>query len=225
MQAACRRELNLESTVWQRGEVLAADFFARPTLQVARALLGALLVHERPDGPRVGRVVETEAYIGQDDRGSHARHGRTARTWPMFGPPGHAYVYLIYGIHHCLNVVTEPEGYPAAVLLRALEPVMGLSSSASGPGNLCRAMEIDRRLTNADLTRPPHYFLSGDAPLPAEAINQGPRVGIDYAGDWAQLPWRFWVANSPAVSRPATRRSQVQATNPQSAQVRSSDSS
>jgi DNA-3-methyladenine glycosylase len=170
---------------------------------VARDLLGTLLVHELSEGPRVGRVVETEAYVGSDDLGSHAHRGRTARTWPMFGPPGHAYVYLIYGMHTCLNVVTEAEGYPAAVLLRALEPVADLPGSASGPGRLCRATAIDRRFNGADLTVPPLYFLKDESPVAAERIASGPRVGIDYAGEWAARPWRFWIRDSPAVSRPA----------------------
>jgi DNA-3-methyladenine glycosylase len=197
---------DLASTSWRRGEPLGADFFGRPTVEVARDLLGALLVHELPAGPRVGRLVETEAYVGPEDRGSHAHRGRTARTDPMFGPPGRAYVYLVYGVHTCLNVVTEAVGCPAAVLLRALEPVVGLAGPARGPGLLCRALAIDRSQSGADLTRPPLYFLPGDAPLAAEAISSGPRIGIDYAGAWAARPWGFWVTASPAVSRrPATR--------------------
>jgi DNA-3-methyladenine glycosylase len=176
-------------------------FFARPTVEVARDLLGTLLVHEIEGGVRVGRVVEAEAYVGPDDRGSHGHRGRTARNWPMFGPPGHAYVYLIYGMYNCLNVVTELEGYPAAVLLRAIEAVDGLAGHARGPGLLCRAMEIDRQLSGADITVAPLYFLRGDSPLPAVRIASGPRIGIDYAGEWADRPWRFWVADSPAVSR------------------------
>ena len=186
------------------GAPLPAEFFARPTLEVARELLGALLVHERPEGRLVGRVVETEAYIGPEDRASHASRGRTARTEPMFGPPGRAYVYLIYGVHHCLNVVTEAEGYPAAVLIRALEAVEGLPGPARGPGLVCRLMEIDRRYTGADVTVPPLYFLPGE-PVPEERVARGPRVGVDYAGEWAARPWRLWVADSPAVSRPVQR--------------------
>ena len=179
-------------------------------LDVARDLLGTLLVHELPDGPRVGRVVETEAYVGPDDGGSHARRGNTKRTWPMFGPPGRAYVYLIYGMHHCLNVVTEVEGYPAAVLIRALEAVEGLPGPGSGPGRLCRLMAIDRRHNARDLTGPPLYFLPAEARIAEGQIAQGSRIGIDYAGDWAAKPWRFWVADSPAVSRrPSVRASRV----------------
>jgi DNA-3-methyladenine glycosylase len=168
---------------------------------VARGLLGARLVHEAPDGRRVGRVVETEAYVGPDDRGSHAYRGETPRNAVMFGPPGVAYVYLIYGLHHCLNVVTEVAGYPAAVLLRALEPVEGLEGPARGPGLLCRALGIDRSHNGLDLTAPPLYFLPPEASIDAGRVAAGPRVGIDYAGSWADLPWRFWLADSPAVSR------------------------
>jgi DNA-3-methyladenine glycosylase len=182
-------------------DALPVVFFARPTLEVARDLLGAWLVHELPEGRRIGRVVETEAYVGPEDRGSHAHRGRTSRTWPMFGPPGRAYVYLIYGVHHCLNVVTEGEGYPAAVLLRAMEPVEGLAGPARGPGLLCRAMGVDRRHTGQDLTAPPLYFVAGDGPVGAERVERGPRIGIDYAGEWAARPWRFWVGGSEAVSR------------------------
>ena len=186
---------------WRRAPPLSRDFFDRPTLDVARDLLGMLLVHELPAGPRVTRIVETEAYVGPEDRGSHARRGRTARTAPMFGPPGHAYVYLIYGVHYCLNVVTEREEYPAAVLLRAAEAVAGLPGPARGPGLLCRLLQIDLKANETDLTAPPLYLAAG-TPVEPERIARGPRIGIDYAGEWAARPWRFWVADSPAVSRP-----------------------
>jgi DNA-3-methyladenine glycosylase len=119
----------------------------------------------------------------------------------MFGPPGVAYVYLIYGLHNCLNVVTEAEDFPAAVLLRAIEPVEGLAGPARGPGLLCRAMEIDRTQNGVSLTAPPLYFLPPEAPHLGRPVASGPRVGIDYAGDSADLPWRFWLADSTAVSR------------------------
>ncbi|MEK6606151.1 MAG: DNA-3-methyladenine glycosylase, partial [Myxococcota bacterium] len=134
---------------------LGREFYERPTLAVARDLLGCVLVHEAGGVRRAGRIVEVEAYVGQDDRACHAARGRTRRTEVMFGPPGRAYVFLVYGMHHCLNVVTEREGFPAAVLLRALEPLdlpEGIDGSASGPGRLCRAMAVDRRMNGADLT-------------------------------------------------------------------------
>jgi len=175
----------------------------RPTVAVALGLLGAYLVHDGPGGRQVGRIVETEAYVGPDDRASHASRGRTPRTDPMFGPPGFAYVYLVYGMYYCLNVVAEPEGYPAAVLLRALEPIAGIAGSTSGPGRLCRALGIDLTYNRADLTGGALY-LAGGAP-PAGRIVAGPRVGVESAGRWALKPWRFYLADSPWVSR-APRR-------------------
>jgi DNA-3-methyladenine glycosylase len=170
---------------------------------VARDLVGATFLLDGVGGV----VVETEAYSA-DDPASHSYRGRTPRNAAMFGPPGHAYVYLIYGMHSCLNVVTDADGYPAAVLLRAVEAVEGLPGPARGPALLCRAMEIDRRYTGINLTSPPLYFLQGDSPIPPDRVASGPRIGIDYAGDWAARPWRFWVADSPAVSRGRVARVQ-----------------
>ena len=200
------RSANLATVSQPYGPPLPAAYFDRPTVEVARDLLGALLVHALPAGLRVGRVVETEAYHGPDDRASHASRGRTARTEPMFGPPGRAYVYLIYGVHHCLNVVTEnPTGYPAAVLIRALEAVEGMPGPARGPGLVCRLMDIDRRFNDADLTVPPLYFAAG-IPVPDDRVACGARIGVAYAGEWADKPWRFWVSDSPAVSRATPSR-------------------
>jgi DNA-3-methyladenine glycosylase len=146
--------------------------------------------------------VETEAYVGPDDLASHASRGRTARTEIMFGPPGRAYVYLVYGMHHCLNLVTEQEGYPAAVLVRALEPIGELPGPTSGPGRLCRALGIDRSLNGVDVTGPgPLRVVAGPPPDPG-AVVATRRIGVDYAGDWAGRPWRFLVAGNPCVSRP-----------------------
>jgi DNA-3-methyladenine glycosylase len=198
------RTMAMASWCWSdslTGPALPAGFFARETATVARELLGTLLVHLRPDGARVGRVVETEAYLGERDGGSHARFGPTRRNRPMYGPAGRAYVYLIYGMHSCLNVVTEAEGLPAAVLLRALEPVSGLVGSASGPGLLCRAMGIDRGCNEADLSAPPLFFVPGPRRVEASEISVGPRIGIDYAGEWSTRPLRFWLTESAAVSR------------------------
>ena len=181
---------------------LPRSFFTQPTLSVARALIGMHLVRRSAGRERVGGIVETEAYLGPRDLAAHSARGRTARTEVMFGPPGHAYVYFIYGVWHCLNVVTGRAGVPHAVLLRALEPVAGLGSvRTSGPGLLCRALGIDRRLNGADLRgevlwleRPPR-----GAPLPRLA--RATRIGVDYAGDWAGRPWRFYDADSEFVSR------------------------
>jgi DNA-3-methyladenine glycosylase len=169
---------------------------------VARALLGKLLVHVDGGVRRAARVVETEAYHGPRDRASHARSGPTTRAAIMFGPPAVAYVYLIYGTSHCMNVVTGPEGFPSAVLLRAAEPVEGCLHSTRGPGNLCRALAIRREHDNGrDLTGDDLFF--EDAPAPPERVVSGPRVNVHYAGEWADRPWRFALAGNPWVSRPA----------------------
>lgn len=173
---------------------------------MARELLGTILVHELGEGDaRRGRIVETEAYVGAEDLACHASRGRTARTEVMFGPAGTAYVYFIYGMYHCLNVVTERLDYPAAVLIRGIEPITGLEGRTDGPGRLCRAFAIDRAENGLDLTGPPLYFES--APGEQEiAVASGPRVGVGYAGDWAELSWRFWVEGNPHVSRATSSR-------------------
>ena len=193
---------------------LEREFFARDTLRVARDLLGRVLVRVL-DGERLsGRIVEVEAYIGEEDQASHARVGRTERNAAMYGPPGHAYVYLIYGVHHCLNLVTEREGFPAAVLVRALEPLEGIERMralrggrpnrqlTSGPGRLCQALAIDRGFDGADLCAPDSLlFLEEGKPVSEHNIASGPRVGV--RGDEAALraPWRFYLRENPYVSR------------------------
>lgn len=167
---------------------LDVAFYDRDTTMVARDLLGRILVH----GERRGRIVETEAYVGEHDLACHASKGRTARTAVMFGPPGRAYVYLIYGMHHCFNVVTEAEGHASAVLIRGLAPLEGETLVGNGPGRLCRALGIDRSLDGHDLTQPPLTLLPG-TPVPARRIARGARIGVDYAGAWANAPLRFWI--------------------------------
>jgi DNA-3-methyladenine glycosylase len=183
-------------------QVLSRDFYDRDAKSVARDLLGKLLVRRVDRRKRVGRIVETEAYLGPPDLAAHSSHGLTKRTEVMHGPPGHAYVYLIYGMHHCLNLVTGPGNYPSAVLLRALEPVANLdSSSASGPGRLCRSLDIDRRLNGHDLTRGELVVVEPpEAPDPFEIVAR-PRIGVDYAGEWAHKPLRFYIAGNRYVSR------------------------
>ncbi|HEY5808582.1 MAG TPA: DNA-3-methyladenine glycosylase, partial [Povalibacter sp.] len=177
------------------------SFYARETLTVARELLGLHLVHAGSEGRQVGRIVETEAYKGPHDLAAHSSRGRTARTEVMFGPAGHAYVYLIYGFWNCLNVVTATAGVPHAVLIRALEPVSGISDTTHGPGLLCRALHIDRTLTGADLTGGALWV---ERPRTSEyrkpRVVRSTRIGVDYAGDWAQKPWRFFDEKSPYVS-------------------------
>jgi DNA-3-methyladenine glycosylase len=165
---------------------LTRDFYARETLLVARDLLGMHLVHAGPDGEQVGRIVETEAYKGPHDLAAHSSRGRTKRTEVMFGPPGHAYVYLIYGFWNCLNVVTAAHGTPHAVLLRAVEPVSGITDTTHGPGLLCRALHIDRSLNGADLLGDT-LWLEKPTRYRAPSVGRGPRIGVDYAGDWAIL--------------------------------------
>ncbi len=183
---------------------LPRGFYAQNTLTVARELLGMHLVHRIGGARRIGRIVETEAYQGPEDRAAHSSRGRTARTEVMFGPPGHAYVYLIYGVWNCLNVVTAAEGVPHAVLLRALEPVTGVTERTCGPGLLCQAMDIDRSLNGADLCAGAMWIER--PPNSAEVrIGRSPRIGVDYAGPWARRPWRFFDRDSPHVSRSSHR--------------------
>jgi DNA-3-methyladenine glycosylase len=179
---------------------LPRRFYDRNTILVAQELLGKYLVHLSQGVERIGRIVEVEAYLGPHDLAAHSARGRTARTEVMFGPPGHAYVYLIYGMHCCMNVVTQEEGHASAVLLRAVEPVQNVEGRTSGPGLLCRAMDIDRRLNAHDLLSDDFYIaaLSGVAPV---TIVRRPRIGVDYAGHWAKRLLRFYVKGSPCVSR------------------------
>jgi DNA-3-methyladenine glycosylase len=178
---------------------LPLAFYARETLLVARDLLGMHLVHDGPAGRQVGRIVETEAYKGPRDLAAHSARGRTKRTEIMFGPPGHAYVYFIYGFWNCLNVVTAAAGVPHAVLLRALQPIEGITDSTHGPGLLCRAMHIDRGLNGASLLEG-QLWIEKPAAYRPPRVARSPRIGVDYAGDWALKPWRFFDRDSPYVS-------------------------
>jgi DNA-3-methyladenine glycosylase len=191
---------------------LPRGFYEQPTLEVARRLLGKYLVRNHAEGTTVGRIVETEAYVGPEDKACHAARGRTARTEVMFGAAGHAYVYFIYGFHYMLNIVTEPPGFPAAVLIRAVEPLTGNElmqkrrgienprSLASGPGKLCQAFAIDRTLNGEDLCGEILYIEdSAEAP---PAIAATPRIGVDYAGKWKRKPWRFLIRKNGFVSKP-----------------------
>lgn len=239
------------------GERLPRAFYARHGLEVAPELLGMILVHETPEGVTAGRIVEVEAYIGPEDRACHAYGGRrTPRNEVMWGPPGHAYVYFTYGMHHCLNVVCAQAGVPHAVLVRGMEPLVGLELMAArrgiaippsspsatrphsvagprrsgrgedgdarcadgrdglaslwhrlgaGPGRLCQAMGITLTQNGADLVTGPLYIVRPPGPL-AEGITSSPRIGIAYAGEARDYPWRFYVPGSPGVSRPQRAR-------------------
>jgi DNA-3-methyladenine glycosylase len=188
--------------IWQSAAVppLPRAFYDRDTQTVARELLGKLLVHRAAGGRRVGKIVEVEAYLGAHDLAAHSSKGITERTKIMFGPPGRAYVYLIYGLHHCMNVVTEGEGCGAAVLLRAVEPVQNLAGKANGPGLLCRAMAIDRRLNGHDLLSD-DFFIAEPETTEQFSIVKRPRIGVDYAGHWANRLLRFYIKGNPFVSR------------------------
>jgi DNA-3-methyladenine glycosylase len=182
-------------------EKLERGFYDRETTLVAKALLGKYLIHLSDGVERIGRIVEVEAYLGPHDLAAHSARGLTERTKIMFGPPGHAYVYLIYGIYHCMNVVTEPEGRAAAVLLRAIEPVKNVEGRTQGPGLLCRAMAIDRRLNGHDLLSDDLYI----AAPPEETrpvIVKRPRIGVDYAGHWARRLLRFYIKGNRFISKP-----------------------
>jgi DNA-3-methyladenine glycosylase len=198
---------------------LDRDFFNRDTLIVARELLGRRLVR-RPDErgsqelPLSGRIVEVEAYVGETDHACHARCGRTKRNAAMYGPPGHAYVYFVYGMHYCLNVVTGREGFPAAVLIRALEPLEGIGvmrerrggrpdvQLTSGPARLCQALGIDRGFDGMDLCVPDsHLFVEQDGAVPDGQVVTGPRVGVRGDETALTVPWRFYIRDNRYVSR------------------------
>ncbi|MEO8444245.1 MAG: DNA-3-methyladenine glycosylase [Gammaproteobacteria bacterium] len=180
---------------------LLRRFYARDTVEVAQDLLGKHVVHIVRGRERIGRIVEVEAYLGPHDRAAHSARGRTARTEVMFGPPGHAYVYLIYGIHHCLNIVTEREGHASAVLVRALEPVQNLPGKTSGPGLLCKALGVDRGCNGLDLLGG-QLYLTAPPGAGELRVAKRPRIGVDYAGAWARRLLRFYIRGSAHVSRP-----------------------
>jgi DNA-3-methyladenine glycosylase len=179
---------------------LQRDFYDRDTVEVAKDLLGKYLVHVSGGVERVGRIVEVEAYLGPHDLAAHSSKGLTPRTRIMFGPPGHAYVYLIYGIYHCMNVVTQAEGTASAVLLRALEPVKNIEGRTQGPGLLCRAMHVDKRQNGHDLTSNDLYIADGGSHRKVTIVKR-PRIGVDYAGHWARRLLRFYVKGSEYVSK------------------------
>ncbi len=191
---------------------ISRSFYEQPTVDVARRLLGKYLVRKHPDGKTVGRIVETEAYVGPHDLACHAARGRTARTEIMFGRAGYAYVYFIYGVYYCLNVVTEEVDHASAVLIRALEPVEGIEimkrrrrteetrNLASGPGKLCQAFAIDKSLNGADVCGKLLYVENRGEPAPK--ILARPRIGVDYAGKWKDKPWRFLIRGNEFISKP-----------------------
>lgn len=194
---------------------LPRSFYARDVLDVAPDCIGKILVHAAPEGLMAGRIVEAEAYRGPEDQAAHSANGRrTARTEVMFGPPGHAYMFLLYGTSWALNLVTGSPGEPQVVLVRAIEPVAGVEQMAArrgvapgrreisnGPGKLCHALGLDRRFYGADLITGPLFLADG----PPAVVASSPRINVDYAGAWAKKPWRFyergnrWVSVAPRI--------------------------
>jgi DNA-3-methyladenine glycosylase len=195
--------------------ILQRPFHQRDTILVSKDLLGKVLVHESSEGTTAGRIVETEAYRGPEDRAAHSSGGRcTARNEVMYEEKGHAYVYFIYGLYYCFNITAgDVPGKPEAVLIRALEPVAGedimakrrgatqgkAANLTNGPSRLCMAMGITRAQNKTDLTAPPLYIKDA-SPVPEEDIAEARRVGVDYAAEWKSKPWRFYIKGNRFVS-------------------------
>jgi DNA-3-methyladenine glycosylase len=192
--------------------ILERGFYQKDTLEVARALLGQILVRRTPEGETRGIIVETEAYLGEADPAAHSYRGKSDRVRVQYGPAGCAYVYLIYGMYNCLNITTGPLGRPEVVLLRALEPCGGFAlmqrrrrterrkALCSGPGKLCMAMDITRELYGADLCGQTDG-LWVEQGQPPEAVATSPRINIDYAGAAKDWPWRFTIRGNPYISK------------------------
>ncbi len=196
--------------------ILQRPFYERDTITVAKDLLGKILVHESSQGTTTGRIVETEAYRGPEDQAAHSSGGRrTPRNEIMFGQKGHAYVYFIYGLYYCFNITAgNVAGKPEAVLLRALEPIDGkkimakrrgdvakkLINLTSGPSRLCMAMDISKAQNKIDITSPPLYIREAPT-IPKRDIVEATRVGVDYAGEWKNKPWRFYIKENSFVSK------------------------
>jgi DNA-3-methyladenine glycosylase len=192
---------------------LRRDFYDRPALEVARDLLGKILVRIEFGHAISGSIVETEAYRGEEDLGCHCRAGRTLRTAVMYGPPGFVYVYFTYGMHWMLNFVVEKEGYPAAILIRAIEPLAGQEIIAArrgeqpqqlwtnGPGKLCQALNIDKRFNGTDLcSEGALLYVEDGEPVPESSVTTGPRVGLNNVPEpWKSIPWRFRVSSTQSA--------------------------
>lgn len=192
---------------------LPREFYAQPVLTVARQCIGKIVVHRTPAGEAAGRIVEAEAYRGPRDLAAHSARGLTKRTTAMFGPPGHAYVYLLYGVSWALNLVTTAEGKPHAVLIRAIEPLRGLELMArrrnkpiasrelsNGPGKLTSALAITGADYGRDLCGDELFLEEPDDAIRRAKIGRSPRINVDYAGEWAALPWRFYERGNRYVS-------------------------
>jgi len=205
----------LVDSLLSKSMILERSFYQQEVMTVARELLGKILLHESAEGVTSGIIVETEAYMGPGDQAAHSSGGRrTARNEVMYGPKGYVYVYFIYGLYWCFNLTAGAvPGKPEAVLLRAIEPVAGenimekrrgltggkIANLTNGPSRLCMAMNISKLQNKADLTAPPLY-INDAPPVPKEEIVETTRVGVDYAGEWKNKPWRFYVKGNRFVS-------------------------
>lgn len=179
---------------------LPREFYDRDTTIVAQELLGKYLIYRRNEIEQIGKIVETEAYLGAHDLAAHSSKGLTERTKVMFGPPGFSYVYMIYGMYFCLNVVTQKEGHPSAVLLRAIEPIQNITARTQGPGLLCKSMQITKTLNAQDLLSE-HFYIASGIEEPVFKITKRPRIGVDYAGAWAKKLLRFYIKDNAYVSK------------------------
>lgn len=179
---------------------LPRAFYDRDTTMVAQELLGKFIIHKIDGLARIGKIVETEAYLGAHDLAAHSARGLTPRTQVMFGPPGYAYVYLIYGIHYCLNVVTESTGHASAVLLRAIEPIENIDHRTQGPGLLCKALNINKKFNGHDLLSDNFYIATDGLELSVKIVRK-PRIGVDYAKHWAKKRLRFYIKNNLFISK------------------------
>jgi len=184
---------------------LSREFYNRKTSIVARELLGHSLVHYSEGVARIGKIVEVEAYLGQHDLASHSAKGLTKRTTIMFGSPGYAYVYLIYGMYHCFNIVTEPSGIGSAVLIRAIEPIANITARTQGPGLLCKAMMIDTRLNAHDLLSDDLFITDDGYQQPAHIVETS-RIGVHYAKEWANKLLRFYIQGNDFVSKGVSKK-------------------
>ena len=202
--------------------ILPPEFYLRPTIDVARALLGCFMVRRWRGKILAGRIVETEAYLGPTDRAAHVFGGRrTARVRSMYLNGGHCYIYFVYGLHYCVNVVTQEAGTPQAVLIRALEIENTDSRTGAGPAKLCGALHLDRSLDGHLLSESPLWLEAPDQPVRDQEILIGPRIGVDYAGEASHWPLRFGIEGSPALSKKFPTIAQVEGSRKLKASLRS----
>lgn len=187
-------------------KILSKSFYSQPTIEIAKQLLGKFLYRKINGKLHMGKIVETEAYLGSKDLACHSAKGFTERTKIMFGPAGHAYVYFVYGMHYCLNVVTEKENNPRAVLIRALEPIIVPPDkkgrrSLNGPAKLCKEFKIDKKLNGWSLTIGKKLWIEKGENIKPSQIKKSKRVGVDYAGTWKDRLLRFYIKNNDFVSK------------------------